>query len=379
MRGLRGHAVDSQSEMESPSPDQPITRANSADQAEAALAREGVRPERMTYVLLLLTALGVCDRSYWLYSSIERQQPETWLSVMRGTAAAPEQYRIGVKLAAWWMAEHFGWGFRHGFALMDVVSSVACLWLLYGLLERSSAVREGRSFWLASTAFVMLSCFYLSWTQFFVRPETLPCAFLAALTLWLWTPRDASHGAGSGEVLVSCGLLLVTAVLSTVRADVAWALNAGMFLVSLTRRGGDLSLRRSAAIAVSAVCAFTAAGIQLYLMRIVYPQASYGSTHALMARYDLRHPSIWVSFILFMVPVLWTGWQFWRMAPREDRAGSGLIAGSGLYLILWMILGKLDEVRIFLPFALALIPLTVDLAIRRLTGSRRAPAGEEYA
>ena len=124
--------------MESPSPDQPITRANSADQAEAALAREGVRPERMTYVLLLLTALGVCDRSYWLYSSIERQQPETWLSVLRGTAPAPEQYRIGVKFAAWWMAEHFGWGFRHGFAVMDVISSVACLWLLYGLLEQST-------------------------------------------------------------------------------------------------------------------------------------------------------------------------------------------------------------------------------------------------
>jgi hypothetical protein len=35
-------------------------------------------------------------------------------------------------------------------------------------------------------------------------------------------------------------------------------------------------------------------------------------------------------------------------------------------VIFWLVLGKLDEERIFIPFAMALIPLTVELAMRRI-------------
>jgi hypothetical protein len=88
-----------------------------------------------------------------------------------------------------------------------------------------------------------------------------------------------------------------------------------------------------------------------------------------MARHDLSQPLTFLPFLLFIVPVAWTGVQFWRQRADEDGASAGLVAGSGLYLILWAVLGKLDEVRIFIPFALALAPLTVELAIRRIRGS----------
>jgi len=37
-----------------------------------------------------------------------------------------------------------------------------------------------------------------------------------------------------------------------------------------------------------------------------------------------------------------------------------------VYAVLWCTIGKIDEVRIFLPFALALAPLTAEMATLRV-------------
>jgi hypothetical protein len=39
--------------------------------------------------------------------------------------------------------------------------------------------------------------------------------------------------------------------------------------------------------------------------------------------------------------------------------------GAALFGLLWIAIGKIDEVRIFLPFAFALAPLTAEMAILR--------------
>jgi hypothetical protein len=119
---------------------------------------------------------------------------------------------------------------------------------------------------------------------------------------------------------------------------------------------------------VSLLCAVIAGGTQLYIMWVKYPHASYGPIPVLMIRHDLQQPLTFPPFFCFMLPIAWTYFRLWH--DRNRRSGEdtdlGLVIGSMLYVIFWLVLGKLDEVRIFIPFALALMPLTVELAMNRI-------------
>jgi len=42
-----------------------------------------------------------------------------------------------------------------------------------------------------------------------------------------------------------------------------------------------------------------------------------------------------------------------------------LLAGSAIYVAMWLVVGRIEEVRIFLPYAVALAPLTCICATRR--------------
>jgi hypothetical protein len=332
------------------------------------------KAQRLTRALLLSVVLGLCNRTYWDYSNVDHYWPDYYTPYVQGVGLAPEQYRIGVKLTAWWLTRHLGWGLRHGFLLLDVVSSVAAVLLLYSLLQRRLAIERASNAlqWFASAAFVMLMCFYLSWVQFYFRPETLPTVGLIAAIVWLWSPR-AAFTTRFEQMLAAAGLLIASALQATIRADVVCCLSAGMLLVTFTRLGRELSLPRGLAGLTSGACVVLAAGIQLYIMRIKYPHATYGPIPILMVRYDLRQPLTFPPFLLFMVPVGWTAVQFWRRRSVTDGLAWGLMLGSAAYFILWVVLGKLDEVRIFIPFAMAMAPLTVELAVRGIQDGFQTP------
>jgi hypothetical protein len=329
-------------------------------------------PQRTARVLLLAFTLGVCDLTYWQYSILDRFNNGYgyWKSFVDGAGLAPEQYRIGVKLASWWMVQHFGWGFRHGFTLIDVVSSLAAVFLLYDLLQRRSALRAAsvEIQWFASAAFVALTCFYLIWAGSYFRPETLPNTGLVAIMLWLWTSWDRIAIKKSGQLWVAIALVAASAVQGWIRADLACALNAGIFVGCLAKQRTGRVQHAGWKLAVSLLCTVVAGLTQLYIMRVKYPHTSYGPIPVLMIKHDLRQPLTFPPFLCFMLPIAWTYFRFWR--DRDRGAGEdtdlGLVIGSMIYMILWLVLGKLDEVRIFIPFAMALIPLTVELAMRRI-------------
>jgi hypothetical protein len=86
-----------------------------------------------------------------------------------------------------------------------------------------------------------------------------------------------------------------------------------------------------------------------------------------MATRDLRDPFIFPPFLLFMVPLAWTAVQAWRQRAMLDTGSRALLLGAAIYLVLWIVFGKLDEVRIFIPFAIVLIPITMELAVRRIS------------
>ena len=327
-------------------------------------------PQRTARMLLLAFALGLCDLTYWQYSYLDRINPDYWKSFIDGVGLAPEQYRIGVKLAAWWMVQHFGWGFRHGFALFDVVSSLAAVFLLYNLLQRRAAVRSAsvQVQWFASAAFIALTCFYLVWVGSYFRPETLPNSGLAAIMLWLWASWDRIASKRLGQLWMAIALVAASALQGWIRADLACVLNVGIFAGYLVRQRTGRVQHAGWKLAVSLLCAGVAGATQLYIMRVKYPHASYGPIPILMVRYDLRQPLTFPPFLCFMLPVAWTFIWFWRSRNQrsDEDTDLGFVIASMLYVILWVVLGKLDEVRIYIPFALALTPLTVELAMRRI-------------
>jgi hypothetical protein len=161
------------------------------------------------------------------------------------------------------------------------------------------------------------------------------------------------------------GLLLLAVVQGFVRADVAFALHVGILLVCLTPVGKGFALSRWLQAATSLFAVVAALGIQYWLMRRVYPEASYGHTQVLQLFLNLRSPESFAPFFLFLTPFVWTTVMLMRRCYQADSAGVGMFTAAVIFLGMWVTVGRIGEVRIFLPFALALAPLTVELAMQR--------------
>jgi len=170
---------------------------------------------------------------------------------------------------------------------------------------------------------------------------------------------------------VAAGLFLLTLGLSFVRADVALLVCVGVFLGSAMGLSPRLSLPRRAAMGLSLTGGLVAGGVQLWLMKIVYPQANYGQVHVLMIAHDWWRLQKGAFTVLFMVPFLWTLRQAMRQRYGGEGAGAAILLAALGYAGMWITFGRLDEVRIFLPMALAVTPVTVEMAIRQVTEMER--------
>jgi len=330
-------------------------------------------PRRSARVLLLAAVAATTYLDYFAYKQQGYGAPDVLDARLLGHAPAPEQYRMGVFVAAHWLAAHLHVVPAMALTLIDGISAVIAVLLLFNMLERTTTyARAGRTLqWFGATVLVLLLVWWLGWLFWLQKPETLPATALVSVMLWLWGNRVPLPA----QVLA---LLAATLALATFRADIACLLNAGVLLYVLAGRGPQLPLRRSAAALAAAVGATASVGIQLWLARIVYPQAGYGRVKLWQLMPNLIHATRWPPFVLFLLPLLWMAqngaqhasqrgsqWGARRGLPR-DAAGRAVLVGAVLYLALWCTIGKIDEVRIFLPFAFALAPLTSAAAMERV-------------
>ena len=315
-------------------------------------------PERSAKTMLVAAMVGVSYVSYFGYRTAG---PHAWDDLLAGRGAAPEQYRVAVL----WLASHLPVAMPYALTAIDCVSGVIALLVLFGVLERTAVYRSATLTmrWCGATAFVMLVMWFLFWLQWIAKPETLPAAMFVALMLRLWQRHAEGVRERIPAVLRSAFLVLLSAALATVRADVACALNAGVCIVACVRRDDALALRRWIAVSVSAFGAVIALGIQMWLMRGVYPNASYGAVKLWQLWPNLHHASRWPPLAVFMLPLVWMTVQVARKRFARDAVGMAVLAGALVYSVLWLSIGKVDEVRIFLPFALALAPLTAEIVM----------------
>jgi hypothetical protein len=327
------------------------------------------QPGQMARVLLAATMLAACYLDFFGYRSQGWSDPAILPSLttrLRGIADAPDQYRLGILWLANAMSLHLHIAMSMAFALLDGVCGLVAVMVLFRVLECTEVYSKttATTRWFGAACFVLLVEWFLAWLLWLQKPETLPAAMLVALMLWLWQTREFSSG-----VKAIC-LLALSLMLATFRADVACLLNAGILLFVLARRG-VMGLPRRTAIAVSLMAAISAAGIQLWLMHVAFPQAGYGRVKILQLWPNVKHATRWPPFVLFLLPLLWMLIQVARRRFAKDATGLAFLVGALVYAALWITIGKIDEVRIFMPFALALVPLTTQMAMLRLRDSEQ--------
>ena len=332
-------------------------------------------PRFVSNILLVAILFASCYLNYWSYSREFHANPLVFLDIVNGTAAAPAQYRIGVVDSAEFLTIHSHIALRVVLSLVDLVAGLAACFTLLSLLRRSRTYRKapmlGRCF--GELAFLVLVQYYLAWLVWYQRPETLTTAALLSFALALVSLPPILEGL-AGSLLIAAGLLLITAAQSFVRADVALTLNLGLLAICLFRRSPSLSLPRGVLAGASTLGVILAAGIQFVLMHKVFPQARYGSTPVIQLFNNLKDRLGYLPFLLFMLPFFWT---FWRVAVKKahaSAANTAALIGATVFLCMWSVVGVTQEVRIFMPFAMLLIPLTVSLAMDRVVlAFRTAP------
>jgi hypothetical protein len=341
-------------------------------------------PKRVVSVLLAAIVLSTGYLDYWAYSQAFYKEPNIWMDVVRGTGSAPSQYRIGVVDTAYFLASHLRVGMRHTLALLDVISGLIAVFALFLVLQRSAVYRRAGAAaqWFGAASFIVLVQFYLAWLLWYQRPETLPTTAILALALLLVARRSpGSEGEGAiGMAGTVLGLLLLAVAQGFVRADVAFALHLGILLVCLTKAGKGFALPRGVQAGNSLAAMLLAVGIQYYVMKRVYPQANYGDTPVLQLFLNLKSPQAYAPFLLFLLPAGWTGVMLTRRRYQVESADLGIFTAAVIFLGMWVVVGKIAEVRIFMPFALALAPLTAELAMQRfLPGASFLPGERSEA
>ena len=328
-----------------------------------AVRREISGPQRTTRVLLMATILATSYLDYFGYRAQGFTAEQAWAARIQGLAPAPEQYRVAIVWLAHTLAVHLHIKLRMAFASIDLLCGMIAVLVLFSVLERTVAYRDASPLgrWFGAAVFVLLINWFLAWLLWLQKAETLPTAMFVALMLWLWqSGREPTRPAARALALIALTLLL-----ATFRADAACLLNAGVFLFVLMKPGLPLSLPRWLAGAVSFAGALSAASVQLYLMRVAFPHASYGRTKVRQLVPNLVHATRWPPFVLFLLPLAWMTVQVARRRYTRDAAGLAVLAGAALFGLLWFTIGEIDVVRIFLPFAFALAPLTAEMALLR--------------
>jgi hypothetical protein len=315
---------------------------------------------------------------YWEYSKQYHADPNAWMDLIHGTGGAPMQYRIGILRVADLLRRHGHMGLRHAFTLIDLFGAAVAVNLLFSLFERSMAYRGGSEAarWFGAAAFLFLVQYYFAWVAWYQRPETMASAAVLAATMWLLAVRLPFPRVASA-IITPAAMLILAAMQGFIRADVAVAMHLGVFLVCLTHAGTGFSLPRGVQAVTSALCVLIAGGTQLYLMHVVYPQASYGDTPVLQILQNLTLPIRWIPFVLYMMPWGWLLTTLLRRRSTAEIQGVALVTGSAVYVAVWSVVGKIDEVRIFLPYALALAPVTCACAMQRFLPVTDASAHRE--
>jgi hypothetical protein len=250
------------------------------------------------------------------------------------------------------------------YAALDFLFGFAALYLFYLLAVDTQ--QDGENYRLVRGArlavFLMFVHFPLVWVVPWQRPETLPTACFLALALFcLANGRNVPEWSGV--------LLLAVTAQSFVRSDIPFVFGAALFGLSVLRQNALAEFGSRALNAVRGLAIMLIAGaIQVYLQFVRYPHLSYPpGTLMISVRNNLTlHNAL--NGLLALLPFLLVGVLILRKGVRLNAVDRLIIAASVLYFPLWCTVGILDEVRVYVPFLMALCVVASKVCTSYLAG-----------
>jgi hypothetical protein len=314
------------------------------------------------YFLLGVSWIRFDQFAYW-------HDPFTYGPVLAGTGCAPEQYRTAMPRLAQWLAEHLHLhSLVAGLLVVDLINVLALALLLYALLLRQLCLAHPG---IATTAKALLGLFlvfYLHQVYAFARVETLPnCVFVALALLLIGNMEGGAYRVAG---LSGLGLCVLGFAEGWVRADVAVVLGVALALASMS----STTLRMKPRVTLM-VIGLLVAGISgttlLYLMRSVFPAAHYcGAVLTLGLNLTLSYN--YLGLITVMPPVAVALLVLLRRFARTSVADRTILVAAALYLGVWSALGNWSEPRIYIPFAMGLLPVACVAMARWAAASEPA-------
>jgi hypothetical protein len=266
-------------------------------------------------------------------------------------STAPEAYRIGVPylLHAVTLALHLH-DATYANALVDFVCCFATLCVLSSLAVHGLASHARR---LTLVIFLALIQFPLASVCFQQRPETLPTALFVAAALLCVSK-------GSGKPWTAC-LLFAALLQAFVRADVPFVFGVALVLVGVFYRGFSFTnVLRGTGVAL------IAGGVQACLQFVWFPHLDYATGSPVMVRENLQADHL-TAFVVALLPFLCMAFLVKRFHRQLNETDVLAIVASLLYLPLWFAVGVVQEVRIFVPFLLALCVVGARVSSRFLS------------
>ena len=321
---------------------------------ETSVRRTGILQSWLMPLLVSAISLSYAFLDWNIYRERSLAHPDGWKLYFSGQIDAPWQYRIGVWEVVKWLHRWFHLKAYDALTLIDVLCLALSLWLALRVLRNFEAykIASPPTQWLATAGVLFLAEYYLVWGHWFQTEDTMPSILFVMFNLAL------VYGEIVRSRVLACLLLVcLGCIQGLVRADVAVVLHTGFFLAVLFNKKA-VPLGRSWQAATSLLAALAAGCVQLYLMLVRFPNARYGPEGVFQLMNNLK-PEMWATMLLATLP-------FWLLLGLiagkrylPDAVTTMLLVSSLLYLSLWATVGLLDEVRIFLPFAFALMPATV--------------------
>jgi hypothetical protein len=314
--------------------------------------------------------------NYWEYSQEFHSDPNVWVRMLHGHGTAPQQYRVGVLFVAsflsWLSRGHLA--IRHGLGLLDFVFLIVGMSATFFLVTQTRFYRESSLVRRCATQLLatLLLLFYLSWTFWYHKPETIANFASLSVAAVLLSGKLRIRPAAAGA-----GLILVSIYLGTIRADAGVALNLGILLVALLPGGKTLPLGRTLQGLVGGIGLVAVLAVESYIKYIVYPGNPFSDPLFELVR-NLKSPIALYCVVFSLAPYFLVVMLARRRWKTLEAWESALLVASFVELTLFLIVARADEVRLFLPYPMALLPTSAALLGFELTRAP-SPRGEPAA
>ena len=281
-------------------------------------------------------------------------------NTLAGIQSAPDQYRIGLSLLMHSLEIHAHLRPNQSLPLIEFLSYAFALMLLYLIFRCSPRVENASDshrlvflgLFLAAAQFPIL--WYFPWERW----EALPTTFYLAAIVILIVRRSRMPFA-----LVCLLAALLSLGQALMRAEVPVAL--GIAILLSATMDITFSRPRSHIAILGLLCGAIGGAAQLYLQRIAYPNATYSPTtprFQLLANLNLLHPPLHIPiFLTALLPLIVSLVLLRRHRLPLDPSDKLVLLILLVYLPVWITMGLVVEVRIFVPFLFLASPTIAKL------------------